>query len=188
MSEDAKFREWALARYRDYLLMLARAQLDPRLRRKLDASDVVQETLLHACEKWNQFRGSTEAERLAWLRQILAHNLIDAVRGFARGKRDVMRDRSLEAAVGNSSCRLEAWLAAEQSSPSAQAQRYEQAVEVATALIRLPEAEREALVLQKWHGWSLVEIGRHLDRTPTAVAGLLKRGLKRLRELLPAPE
>jgi RNA polymerase sigma-70 factor (ECF subfamily) len=188
MSEDAKYREAASARYRDYLLMLARAHLDPRLRRKLDASDVVQDTLLQACEKWDQFRGSTEAERMAWLRQILARNLIDALRGFAREKRNMMRERSLEAATENSSCRLEAWLAAEQSSPSQQALRHEQAVELAAALARLNEAEREALVLQKWQGWSIAEIGQHLDRTPAAVAGLLKRGLKHLRELLPASE
>ncbi len=188
MSEDAKYLEPALARYRDYLLMLARVQLDPRLRKKLDASDVVQETLLHAHEKWGQFRGSTEAERLAWLRQVLARNLIDALRGFARAKRDAAREHSLEAAVQNSSCRLEGWLAAEQTSPSQQAVRHEQAVELAQALARLPEAERDALVLQKWQGWSLADIGQHMDRTPAAVAGLLKRGLKHLRDLLPEPE
>jgi RNA polymerase sigma-70 factor (ECF subfamily) len=188
MSEIAKNYQPALAEYRDYLLLLARAQLDPRLRKKLDASDVVQVTLLHACEKWEQFRGSTEAERLAWLRQILARNLIDALRGFARAKRDVARERAIDAAVHNSSHHVEVWLAAEQSSPSQQAVRHEQAVELAAAMARLPEAEREALVLQKWQGWSLADIGQHLGRTPAAVAGLLKRGLKHLRDVLPESE
>jgi RNA polymerase sigma-70 factor (ECF subfamily) len=188
MSRDAEGGEPALDRYRDYLVMLARTQLDPRLRNKLDPSDVVQQTLLQAHEKWDQLRGRSEGEMAAWLRQILARNLIDAVRGFARAKREVFRERSVEAAIDRSSCRLEVWLAAEQSSPSQQAQRHEQAVQLAGALGRLPEAQREAMVLQKWQGWSLAEIGQYMGRSPAAVAGLLKRGLKRLRELLPEPE
>ena len=79
---------------------------------------------------------------------------------------------------------LEAWLVAHQSSPSEHAEREEQAVRLADALARLPEAQREALVLQHWHGWALAEIAEHLGRTPAAVAGLLHRGLHSLRRLL----
>ena len=102
------------------------------------------------------------------------------------------REHSLEAGLERSSANLVSWLAAEQPSPSQQAVRHEEAVRLAEALVRLPEAQREALVLQHWHGLTLARIGEHLDRTPVAVAGLLKRGLRRLRELLdgapnPAP-
>ncbi len=188
MSREAESHDRALDQYREYLVMLARVQLDPRLREKLDPSDVVQQTLLDAHRKHDQFRGQTEAEKAAWLRQILAHNLVDALRAFGRAKRDVAREHSLEAALEQSSVRLEAWLAAEQSSPSQKAQRHERAVQLADALAELPEAQREALVLQNWHGWSLAEIGRHMDRSPAAVAGLLKRGLKQLRGLLQESE
>jgi len=187
MSREAKGRDRSLDEYREYLVMLARVQLDPRLREKLDPSDVVQQTLLDAHRKRDQFGGQTEAEKAAWLRQILAHNLVDALRAFGRAKRDVARERSLEAALDQSSQRLATWLAAEQSSPSQQAQRHERAVQLADALAALPEAQREALVLQNWHGWSLAEIGRHMDRSPAAVAGLIKRGLKQLRGLLQEP-
>jgi RNA polymerase sigma-70 factor (ECF subfamily) len=93
-------------------------------------------------------------------------------------------EQSLEAALAGSSARLEGWLAAELSSPSDQVVRHEQALRVAEALASLPEAQREALVLQHWQGWSLAEIGQRLGRTPAAVAGLIKRGLKQLRLLL----
>jgi RNA polymerase sigma-70 factor (ECF subfamily) len=184
MNREAERGDRALDQYREYLTMLARVQLDPRLRDKLDPSDVVQQTLLDAHQRQEQFRGQTEAEKAAWLRQILARNLVDALRAFGRAKRDVARERSLHVAMEQSSQRLEAWLAAEQSSPSQKLDRHERAVQLANALAALPEAQREALVLQHWHGFSLAEIGQHMGRSPAAVAGLIKRGLRQLRGLL----
>jgi len=173
-----------LERFRQYLRLLARLHLDPRLRGKLDPSDVVQQTLLQACQALEQFRGRSDPELAGWLRQILARNLAAAVRAFARNRRDVAREQSLEAALAESSARLDAWLASEEESPSQQAQRNEQTLRLAAALEQLPEAQREALVLQHWQRWSLAQIGEHLGRSPAAVAGLIKRGLKQLRLLL----
>jgi RNA polymerase sigma-70 factor (ECF subfamily) len=173
-----------LERYRAYLRLLARLHLGPQLRGKLDPSDVVQQTLLQAYEAMDQFRGQNTAALSAWLRQILARNLAMAARDFARGKRDVVRERSLEADLEQSSARLEVWLAADQPSPSQRAERNEQALRLAEALDQLPEAQREALVLQHWQGWPLAQIGEHMGRSPDAVAGLIKRGLKQLRRLL----
>ncbi len=177
-----------LERYRQYLVMLARMQLDPRLREKLDASDVVQQTLLEAHRGQRRFRGRTEAERAAWLRQILAHNLADALRGFRRAKRDVSRERSLQRALDQSSARLEAWLAAEQSSPSQRAIQNERLLQLTEALETLPEAQREAVELHYWQGWSLAEVAKHLDRSTASVAGLLQRGLRKLRHHLQEAE
>jgi len=107
-----------LNRFRSYLQFLARVQLDPRLRAKLDDSDVVQQTLLQAHRAMDQFRGSTTEEMAGWLRQILTRNLAHAVRDFGRDKRDIKRERSLEASLFESSARLEGWLAGDQSSPT----------------------------------------------------------------------
>jgi RNA polymerase sigma-70 factor (ECF subfamily) len=174
----------ALEQFRDYLRLLARLQLDPRLQGKLDPSDLVQQTLLRAHQALGQFRGTTAAEKAAWLRQILARTLANAIRDHARAKRDVALERSLEASLNDSSARLEAWLVAEQASPSEQAVRNEQLVHLAGALARLPELQREVLILRHCQGWSLAEISAHLGRTRPAVASLLRRGLKQLREQL----
>jgi RNA polymerase sigma-70 factor (ECF subfamily) len=178
----------ALERFRGYLHLLARLHLDPRLRAKLTPSDVVQQTLLQAYQGLAGLRGATDAELAAWLRRILAHNMAHAVRDLGRAKRDIGRERSLEEAVDASSARLEAWLAAEQSSPSQQAARNEQLLRLAEALTELPEAQREAVVQHYWQGRSLAEIGAELGRTLAAVAGLLHRGLKQLRRRLREPE
>jgi RNA polymerase sigma-70 factor, ECF subfamily len=173
-----------LERFRDYLRLLARLQLASRLQSKLDPSDVVQQTLLKAHRSLDQFRGQSDAELASWLRQILARTLANAVRDLNRGKRNVALERSLERALEESSARIEAWLVAETPSPSQQAEHCEQLLDLAEALARLPEAQREALLLKHCQDWSLAKIGQHLGRTPTAVASLLQRGLKQLREQL----
>lgn len=170
----------ALERWRPYLRVLLNAQVDPRLRGKIDLSGVVQQTLLEAHQKRPPF--SQEDQQAAWLRRVLANNLADELRKLAADKRDVGRECSLEAALHESSARLEKWLAADQSSPSQRAERHEQALRLAEALEGLPEAQREALVLQHWHGWTLAQIAEHQGRSRAAVAGLLKRGLRQLRE------
>lgn len=173
-----------LVRYRRYLGFLARAQLDPRLQAKLDASDVVQHTLLEALANKEQYRGQTDAECLGWLRRMLAHNLADALRSFRQAKRDVHRERHLQDALDRSSARLENWLADSAAQVSAQAERHERALELAEALEQLPERQRQALVCQHWHGWTVSQIAEHLECSEEAVAGLLKRGLMKLRETL----
>lgn len=177
-----------LARYRDYLLLLARMQVGRPFQGKLDPSDVVQQTLLEAHRKREQFRGQSEAELAAWLRRLLACNLVDERRALGRAKRDASRERSLEAALDESSARLGAWVAADQSSPSQQAMRHEDAIRLSAALASLPESQAQALVLRHCQGRSLDEISQELNRTPDAVAGLLKRGSRQLRALLNEPE
>ena len=187
MGDQAKPSNWSLEHYRDYLHLLARNQLRSMLRGKLDPSDVVQETLLRAYQNRDQFRGQTEAERAAWLRRILANVLTDAARKFGAAARDVALERSLEGAVEQSSARLEAWLAAEGSSPSQQAERNEQLLRLADALSRLPDDQRRAVELHHVQGHPLAEVARRLGRSKGAAAQLLFRALRKLRELLEAP-
>ncbi len=184
MDPESQSDEHSLDAFRSYLQFLARVQLDPRLRAKLDDSDMVQQTLLQAHRAIDQFRGSTPEEMAGWLRQILARNLAHAVRDFGRDQREISRERSFEASLSESSARLEGWLAADQSSPSQRATRNEHMLLVAEAVESLSAAQRDAVVLHYWQGWTLAQIAEQLERSPAAVAGLLHRALQKLRGML----
>jgi RNA polymerase sigma-70 factor (ECF subfamily) len=171
-------------RFREYLGLLARLQLDKRLQGKVDLSGVVQQTLLEAHQAMSRFKEQSEQHKIAWLRQILANNLTDEVRKFTAAARDVAREFSLEAALEASSARLEAWLAADRSSPSEQALRQEQLLSLANALIRLPADQRQAVELHHLQGLPLAEVAGQMNRSKGAVAALLIRGRKKLREFM----
>jgi RNA polymerase sigma-70 factor (ECF subfamily) len=175
-----------LERFRDYLLLLGRLEVAPALRDKVDLSGVVQQTLLEAhqglCEHPDRVRARSETA--GWLRAILGHNLADALRKLSARKRDVRREWSLDAALDQSASRLERWLAAEQSSPSQRAIRQEELLRMVACLAELPESQRRAIELHHLRGLPLSEIASELGTTKAAVAGLLHRGLKTLRNRL----
>lgn len=170
-----------LGRYREYLRLLARLQIEPRLRAKLDPSDIVQQAMLRASRGWDQFRGETDVALAAWLRSILANVLANARRDLGRKRRDAGRERSLEAAVERSSLRIEQFLADEADPPDAGLDRAERAVRLADALAALPDAQREALTLRYFEGMPLAGVAATLGRSEAAAMGLIQRGLRALR-------
>ncbi len=174
-----------IERYREYLRLLARLQLDPRLQGKLDPSDVVQQTLLKAHQHLGQFRGQTDGELAGWLRRILANTMTDAVRSF---RLELAAGRSLQQSLEDSSARLEAWLVAPEEPPERRSERHEQTLALADALAQLPEDQRTAVELHHLKEMPVAEIAGLLGRTEASVAGLLRRGLKRLREILAGSE
>jgi RNA polymerase sigma-70 factor (ECF subfamily) len=184
MADESPPPGLAWERYRAYLHLLARLQLPARLRAKLDSSDVVQQTLLEAHRAAGQLARMDEPARAAFLRQALAHNLADVVRRFATDGRDVDRERPLQAQVHESSARLAGWLAAQDSSPSERAAREEELLTLADCLAQLPEDQRLAVEMKHLEGAKVAEIAGALGRSESAVGGLLRRGLARLRELM----
>jgi RNA polymerase sigma-70 factor (ECF subfamily) len=173
-----------LWRFRPYLLMLARMEQDDALQAKFDASDVVQQTLLEAHQSLASYRGQSDREMAAWLRKILARNMADELRKFRRQKRNVQMEASLAASLDQSSIRLEKWLADDGESPSVCAIANEQLVALAEALLQLPEDQRRAVQWHHLHGLPSAEVAKRMERTEVAVAGLLRRGLARLRQLM----
>ena len=184
MVERVETGEPGLDGYQDFLRLVARLRLDRRLRGKLDPSDLVQQALLRAHQAIDQFRGSEGSELAAWLRQILSATIADEVRRYTRGKRDVGAERWLLASLEESSASLEAWLAADQTSPSLQAIRHEELIHLAEALAAMPEDQRLAVELHHLKGYSLAEVGRQMGRSKAAAASLLRRGLKAARDRL----
>ncbi len=188
MSSEPTGPDRDLEDYRDYLRLLAQLQLDRVLQGKIDLSGVVQQTMLEAYQVLRQGDRQNVDHLAAWLRRLLANNLADEIRKLRTGKRDVSRERSLDAALDQSSDRLQAWLAADQSSPSGRARRQEQALLLSAALAKLPDAQREAVMLRHFQSRSLAQIAEDLGRSHAAVAGLLKRGLQQLRDQLSGSE
>ena len=173
-----------LERYREYLGLLARLQLGVRLQGKVDLSGVVQQTLLEAHEAQQRCQDPSEPWKAAWLRQILANNLRDEIRKVSAQARDAARERSLEAQLETSSSRLEAWLASQQSSPSQHAMHQEQLLALADALGQLSADQRQAIEMHHLQGRPLADVAKAMGRNKGAVAALLYRGLKQLRERL----
>jgi RNA polymerase sigma-70 factor (ECF subfamily) len=90
----------ALSSVRDYLLLVANDGLDPALKAKANASDLVQETFLRAQRGVERFRGHTASEWRQWLRSILLHNLAKERRRFGgTAKRSVQREVAIPEAM-----------------------------------------------------------------------------------------
>src|SRR6476659_4017259 len=142
-----------LERFRNYLRFLAEIKLDRRLRRRIDASDIVQETMMRAYVAWDNFRGNEPAQRVAWLRQILMRTILHALRDARCAKRDMAREQHLDPIIDESSRQIEEWLAADEQSPSEAVGQAEELLKVAEAVYELPEAERIAVIGYYWqHG------------------------------------
>jgi RNA polymerase sigma-70 factor (ECF subfamily) len=174
-----------LEAYRAYLALLARLQLGRRLPGKVSASDLVQETFLRAHRDFAQFRGATEKELAGWLRQILATRLAMQVRRYqGTRRRDVRLEQALVDELEQSSHALDRGLAAPQSSPSQQAVRRERAVRLADALQRLPESQREVVILRQLEGLKFPAVAERMGRSLDSVKHLWTRALAQLRREL----
>jgi RNA polymerase sigma-70 factor (ECF subfamily) len=171
--------------FRPYLTILVRGQIPMSVQSRLDASDIVQETLLEAHRKQDQYEGSREPRQIAgWLRRLLSCNLADALRTHYRQQRDVRRELDVQRTLDESSLGLDHLLLAEDTTPSQRLDRNFRALKVARALEQLPDNQKSAILLRYFQHASLEEIALSLETTKPATAGLLKRGLATLREQL----
>jgi RNA polymerase sigma-70 factor, ECF subfamily len=175
---------WPLEQYRPLLRLQVRGMVLGRLARRFDESDVVQEALARAQTGIDQFRGASEPELIAWLQTVLASALKDLARRQQAGKRDVRREQQVDAAVGESAVRLEKMLTGNGEAPSAALHRADRAARLAAAIDRLDPDQRDAILLREMQGMPLADIAARLERTEKAVASLLFRARRRLRELL----
>jgi RNA polymerase sigma-70 factor (ECF subfamily) len=170
--------------YRNYLRLLTRSLAGPRLRGRVDYSDLIQDTFLKAHQGFPNFRGHCERELVAWLRQILAHVVANYVARNQRRARDYRRQDSLDVLLDRSDQALQRALAAPGSSPSAQALRRERAVLLADALESLTPDQKEVFVLRHVDEIPISEIAAKTGRSSKAVGMLWLRAVEKLNALL----
>jgi RNA polymerase sigma-70 factor (ECF subfamily) len=176
--------QWELENYRALLKLQVRTvQLDPRLRRRFDSSDLVQDAFLKAEENRQQFKGSTEGQFVKWLKCIVSNVVRDKWRKDTAGRRDVRREQDLEQVVAESSVRLEKLLPTGQS-PLERLVQIERELEVAAALEKLPEDQRDAVILRHVHGLSIEQAAEQMSRSEKAVSQLVYRARRTLRKTL----
>jgi RNA polymerase sigma-70 factor (ECF subfamily) len=170
----------ALDSCRNHLLRVAQRELDPELRAKGDASDLVQETFLEAQRDFAQFQGVSEAELRAWLSRLLFNNVCNFSRRYHEtDKRAIEREVALRRddsseGVGGPQARAP--------SPSTQAMEHEVARALHQALARMPDDYRRVIELRYVEEHSFEEIGRLMSRSPDAARKLWARAIERLGE------
>jgi RNA polymerase sigma-70 factor (ECF subfamily) len=184
------------ALYRNYLRMIVRTGLGPKLRERVELSDVVQEALVEVVRQFPQFTGQNEAALVGWLRRLVGQKLADLGRYHSRAKRSaggpaVPLDAPWEpGALADSNAgggRLLDVLALSQTSPSEAASRRELIVLLADALAGLAGAEAEVLWLYHADGLSFEAIGERMGLSRKSIRGIWARGLKNLKRSLDGP-
>lgn len=168
--------------FRNYLLVVAQQRLGSHLHSKLGASDLVQETFVDAQRKFQQFRGQSRNEWLAWLQCILRTQLMAAVDRYAEtAKRDVSREISLDLEDLHGPAQ---GVSAPEVPPDEWARRADEAARVQRALGQLPEDYRRVIVLRSIEERSLAEVARLMERSEGAVRKLWSRAVDRLGEIM----
>jgi RNA polymerase sigma-70 factor (ECF subfamily) len=185
----AQADDWSWDRYRALLkLQFRQLQLDPRFKRRFDDSDLVQDAVVQALENLDQFRGKSEGERVKWLQMIFRNKAIDKIREAQAGKDDMRREQSMDDAFAESSARWDKVLGTDDDRPDQEAERREFLLRLATAMEQLAEDQRDAVLLVQLIGVKVGDAAVQLNRTDKSVSGLVRRGLEKLRTLMPEYE
>lgn len=173
--------------YRNYLSVLATTQLDRRLRRRMSTSDLVQETMLAAHRDFRQFRGGSEGELLAWLRQILSNCLSHAVeKNIHAKKRDMRREVAIEQVarkLDDSMARMSNLFADDAATPSQIVGRRELAAELSNQLAKLKPNYRDVIVYRNLQGLSFDEIADRMEMKSGAARMLWTRAIAKFKEV-----
>jgi len=175
---------------RSYLDVVAQGQVQTWLRAKVDASDLVQQTMLEAHRDFDRFQGRTTGEWFTWLRRILNHNAADFVRHYAGAeKRAIRREVALRPHSESSERRGPPEPQAPGNSPSQQLARADLQLQVAAALQRLSADHQEVIMLRNLERLPFDEVARRMGRSRPATQMLWMRALKKLQaELGPDAE
>jgi RNA polymerase sigma-70 factor (ECF subfamily) len=174
--------EKLFARHRPYLRQVVSLRLDPKLRSRVDASDVVQETHLEAVRRLPDYLERRPMPFRLWLRKTAHERLLMIERHHVDAqRRAVGREVALP---DRSSLQLFGQLLAAGSTPSQQLSRAELARRVRQAVARLADIDKEILLMRNLEGLSNHEVAQVLEIAPAAASQRYGRALLRLRKLL----
>lgn len=181
---DTGARDELFTKCRNYVDLIARAQVESWMRTKVDASDLVQQTLLEAHRGFDDFRGQTEAEWLAWLRQILNHNTHDFIRRYKKtDKRKIQKEVNLRA-VGSDGESFFFEPAGSDPTPSQILSEREREIELADAIAELSDDHQEVILLRNLQRLPFDEIALRMNRSRPAVQMLWTRAIRSLQQVL----
>jgi RNA polymerase sigma-70 factor (ECF subfamily) len=182
---DAACRDRLFELCRSYLGFVARSQVESSLKAKVDASDLVQETMLEAYRDFDRFHGRTEQEWLAWLKRILAHNAADFIRHYrGTAKRQARREVRFRAAGDSTMAPGAAEPAAPCQTPSQEFLQLDAELRVSAALADLPPDYQEVIVLRNLQRLQFNEVAERMGRSRPAVQMLWMRAIKKLQEVM----
>jgi RNA polymerase sigma-70 factor (ECF subfamily) len=181
---DAAARDELFTRCRNYVNLAARAQVESWMQAKVDASDLVQQTLLEAHRAFGKFRGETEAEWLGWLRQILTHNTHDFIRRYRADKRKAGRELPLYSPGDGEDNSFFHDPADSMDSPSKLLAQHEREIELADAIAGLSPDHQEVIMLRNLQRLPFDEVARRMERSRPAVQMLWMRAVRKLEESL----
>jgi len=182
-SGDDAARDRLFVVCRNYVSVAARVEMASWLKAKVDASDLVQQTLLEAHRGLENFRGTTEAEWLGWLRRILVHNAADFVRRF-HGVEKRCAGREVPLASPDDSQYGAPQPSSGGETPSQLLMRKELQLQVADAVARLPDDYQEVVILRNLQQLPFDEVAQRMGRSRPAVQMLWMRAIRNLQELL----
>lgn len=171
---------------RNYVNVVARTQVESWMRRKVDASDLVQQTMLEAYQAFDQFEGEQEAEWLGWLRKILSHNTQDFIRRYRTAKREANREVHLESTRDDNNKPVD--LQGDVGTPSQFLMKHEAQIRVADAIAQLSPDHQEVIHLRNLQRLPFEEVAERMGRTRPAVQMLWFRALKKIQEILGTDE
>ena len=182
---DDQCRDRLFGLCRSYLGFAARAQVESWLRVKVDASDLVQQTMLEAHRDFAKFQGTTEQEWLGWLRRILAHNVSDFIRRYkGTAKRRVQKEVPFRDPNISGPAPGVPEPAAHDRTPSQELALLDDSLRVTEALSSLSADYQEVIVLRNLERLPFNEVAERMARSRPAVQMLWMRAIRKLQEAL----
>jgi len=188
-SGDSDARNQLLERHREALRRMVDLRMDPMLKRRVDASDIVQDVLVEAHGRLSDYLKASGMSFHLWLRHLARDRMIDVHRRHrVAARRSIDREQALDGAAGDSSAMNLADLVRDRElTPAAAATHHELEQRFGRAIESLDDTDREVVLMRHFEHLSNQEVAEALELSQPAAAMRYLRAMRRLRALLEEP-